>query len=267
MRKPLPYYEVHGRQGPFMLMVHGLMSSRVQWMKNIDALSAFCRPVIIELLGHGRSPSPDDPKRYYPTSYVAEFEKIRQTLNVDQWFVCGQSLGASLTLRYSLMYPEHIIAQIFTNSRSAFSEAGKMERTSGLLQYLKEEGRKGLAQLPVHPAKSRYLEPEVKKALIKDIDLIDIKGFSHTLQYMSPKSSVRNVIDENQVPTLMVVGKYDKPFLPFRDFANKHIPNLEEVVFDGGHAVNIDAADEFNFAVEAFIKRHVSIKDSEHKRQ
>ena len=257
MTQSLLYYEIHGKIGPYLLLVHGLMSSRVQWMKNIEALSLFCRPVIVELLGHGRSPSPDAAEHYYPENYVVEFERIRKTLGADRWFVCGQSLGASLTLRYSLMHPENIIAQIFTNSRSAFSETVNEERTSSLVQYLNKEGKKALEQLPVHPAKSRYLEPKVKKALIEDIDRIDLKGFSNTLRFMSPKSSVRGIIHHNKVPTLMVVGKYDKQFLPFRDFAKEYVPGLEEIVFDGGHAVNIDAADQFNKAVYEFMNKYM----------
>ena len=51
----LPYWEVHDLgQGPYMLMVHGFLSSRAQWRINLPALGAFCRPVLLELLGHGR---------------------------------------------------------------------------------------------------------------------------------------------------------------------------------------------------------------------
>ncbi|MBA3029820.1 MAG: alpha/beta hydrolase [Desulfobacteraceae bacterium] len=250
------YYEVHGNQGPFLLMVHGLMSSRVQWMPNLEFLKSFCRPVIIELLGHGRSPSPSDPESYSPAHYVAEFEVIREALNARKWFVCGQSLGASLTLRYGLMHPERILAQIFTNSRSAFSETSSEERTTGLVNLLKKEGRQALERLPVHPAKSRHLSPSIKKALIEDIKLLDLQGFCNTLQFLSPKSSVKNIIHGNTVPTLMVAGKFDKAFLPLGEFARQNMPRLEAVVLDGGHAVNIDAAHEFNKALKAFIEKN-----------
>jgi pimeloyl-ACP methyl ester carboxylesterase len=256
MRKPILYYEVHGDKGPYLLMVHGLMSSRVQWMHNLDFLKSFCRPVIVELLGHGRSPSPEDPEKYTPDHYVREFEAIRETLQAHQWFVCGQSLGASLTLRYGLMHPEYIPAQIFTNSRSAFSATSTGERTAGLLKVLETEGRQGLERLPVHPAKSKYLEPTIKKALIEDIRLIDLSGFFNTLQYLSPKSSVKHRIHENKVPTLMITGRFDKSFLPLAEYAKQNMPRIEEVVLEGGHAVNIDAADEFNRAVKMFVEKN-----------
>ena len=85
------FYEEHGETGPHLLLVHGMLSSRSQWMLNLDSLREYCRPVVVELWGHGRSPSPDDPAYYQPTGYIRQFEDIREALGIDKWFVCGQS--------------------------------------------------------------------------------------------------------------------------------------------------------------------------------
>ena len=117
-----PYWEIYDGSGPHLLLVHGFLSSRGQWMHNIEALSRFATPVIVELLGHGRSPSPEPSELYHPEAYVAAFEDIRQQLGVASWIICGQSLGASLTLRYALRHPECIKAQIFTNTVAGLAE-------------------------------------------------------------------------------------------------------------------------------------------------
>ncbi len=259
MEEPLLYYEVHGTQGPFLLLVHGILSSRAQWIPNLATLRAFCRPVIVELLGHGRSPSPEDPECYTPEWYVLEFERIRQKLGVDRWFVCGQSLGASLTLRYSLNHPEHIFAQVFTNSRSALAENLPEEAMKRAAKRLEEEGRKVLDEFPLHPSQNRRLPPEIKKALLEDMNLINVRGLSYTLQYMITRCSVYKIIHENKVRTLLIVGRFDKQFAPLLPFAEKNIPNLEILVCEGGHAVNIDAADYFNQAVQNFIEEEIGL--------
>jgi len=263
MKDPLLYYEVHGTQGPYLLLVHGLLSSRMQWMPNLEALAAFCRPVIVELLGHGRSPSPEDPECYTPNRYVLEFEHIREQLGADRWFVCGQSLGASLTLRYGLNYPQHIIAQVFTNSRSALSENLPVEIMEGVAKRLEKDGRKVLDVFPVHPSKNRHFKPEIKKALLEDVNLINLRGLSYNLQYMVTRCSVYKTIHENQVPTLLIVGKFDKQFTPLLAFAEKTMPNLEVLIYDGGHAVNIDAAEDFNKAVQNFITRFLGERNGQ----
>jgi pimeloyl-ACP methyl ester carboxylesterase len=237
-------------------MVHGLMSSRAQWIPNLKAFTEFCRPVIVELFGHGRSPSPKNPEAYFPENYVREFEIIRHELGLENWFICGQSLGAALTLRYSLIHPERIKGQIFTNSLSALSDARENENTERLVRLMLQGGRGSLDRFPLNPARSRFLAPEVKKALVEDIDLIDLEGFANNLLYLIPRCSVRNLLCEITVPTLLVAGKFDKQFNSLMPIALENIPALEFIELDGGHAVNINAADRFNEAVREFILRH-----------
>jgi len=247
------YYELHGTQGPYLLMVHGLMSSRAQWIPNLKALTEFCRPVIVELFGHGRSPSPKNPEAYFPQHYVREFEIIRCELSLENWFVCGQSLGAALTLRYSLLHPERITAQIFTNSRSALSDAGEYENREELVRSMLAAGRGALDRFPINPSRNRFLDPEIKKALVDDIVLIDMEGFANNLLHLIPRCSVRNHIREISIPTLLIAGKFDKQFSPLVPIAMENIPALEFIELDGGHAVNIDEADRFNKAIREFI--------------
>ena len=35
---PRLHVDVHDGNGPYLLLVHGMLSSRVQWMPNLDAL-------------------------------------------------------------------------------------------------------------------------------------------------------------------------------------------------------------------------------------
>ncbi|MBW2060093.1 MAG: alpha/beta fold hydrolase [Deltaproteobacteria bacterium] len=253
------YYEVHGSHGPFILLVHGILSSRAQWKLNLEALKAFSRPVIIELFGHGRSPAPDDPECYSPDSYVRQFERLRCQLEAERWFVCGQSLGASLTLRYALSHPERVTAQIFTNSRSALSDNIPAEAMKPVAERLIKEGRKVIDNFPLHPARSRRLKPEIKQALVEDVKLIDVHGLAYTMLYTVTACSVRRVIHQNRVPTLLVVGRFDKQFASLLEFVQQTMPKLEALVFDGGHAVNIDAPERFNEAVQGFISRFIDI--------
>jgi pimeloyl-ACP methyl ester carboxylesterase len=252
------YYEMHGTHGPHLLLVHGLMSSRAQWLLNLRSLTEFCRPIIVELFGHGRSPSPQNPVTYYPENYVREFERIRQREGIEKWFICGQSLGASLTLRYSFLYPERIKAQIFTNSLSALSEAREVDNPEGLVKLLLQGGRETLAQLPINPTRSRFLNPDVKKALVDDIKLINMEGFARTMLYLTPRCSVRNLIKDITVPTLLIAGRFDKRFSPMIAQFREDMSSLNVIELAGGHAVNVDAADRFNESVREFILHRLS---------
>ncbi|MCH2354682.1 MAG: alpha/beta fold hydrolase, partial [Pseudomonadales bacterium] len=77
---PQPFWEVHAGEGPFLLLVHGFLSSRSQWLSNLKALQQHCQPVVMELYGHGRSPSPNEPGPYHAAAYVQAMEAIRSKL-------------------------------------------------------------------------------------------------------------------------------------------------------------------------------------------
>jgi pimeloyl-ACP methyl ester carboxylesterase len=261
MSVPLPYYEVHGDRGPPALLVHGFLSSRSQWLPNIEVLSRHVRPVIVELFGHGRSPSPDAPTCYTPAAYVAAFERVREALGVERWFVIGQSLGAALTLRYALDQPQRLIAHVITNSTSSLAEDGWEAQVRPIMEAqaarLREHGRAVLDDHPLNPVRARHLPPDVRAAFRTDIALLDPAGIANTGLYTIPGSSVRGRVAENTVPSLLVVGEREERFAAHRRYAEAHMPLLEVVGLDGGHAVNIDAADRFNHAVTAFFARYL----------
>jgi 2-succinyl-6-hydroxy-2,4-cyclohexadiene-1-carboxylate synthase len=251
--------EAHEGRGPFLLLVHGVLSGRSQWQPNLLALSETARPVVVELWGHGRSPSPEDPELYTPGAYVRAFEAVREELGADRWCVCGQSLGAALTLRYALDHPERVIAQVFTNSLSALADEEWAARTRAaapaLADAIAEGGREAIERMPIHPAHARRIPPAAHRALLEDAARLDPQGVARTFRHTIPDSSVRARVAANRVPSLLVCGERETRFKPHREFAERAMSHLEVVALDGGHAVNLEAAAAFDQAVCAFLGR------------
>ncbi|MDP9235898.1 MAG: alpha/beta hydrolase [Chloroflexota bacterium] len=249
---------MHAGSGPFVLLVHGFLSSRAQWLANLESLSQVARPVVVELFGHGRSPSPEEPAAYAPSNYVAEFERIREILGVDRWLLCGQSLGAALSFRYALDCPRRISAHIFTNSMSALAEDGWPDRVRPGLEAqarrLAEGGRGVLEQHPLSPLRNRRLSAVQREAFAADSELLEPSGIARTGLFTIPASSVRWRVGSNSVPTLLVVGEREKQFAPYRRFAETEMPMLTVAAMDAGHAPNLDAAESFNEVIVGFVR-------------
>ncbi|MBD3647924.1 MAG: alpha/beta fold hydrolase [Pseudomonadales bacterium] len=255
----LPYYEVHEGAGAPLLMVHGILSSRAQWQPNIETLKRVCSPVVVELFGHGRSPSPRDSYPYHPDGYIEAFEEIRRRLGVDHWFVCGYSLGAGLTIRYSLDNANVVAAQIFTNSTSAFadrSDAAYRQNADEVLLRFEEGGIEAIDAIPVPPKLAQRLPPDVKSALLEDCQLLDPAGVARTIAYTNGNSSVRDVLGRNTVPALLICGKHESRFQPLREHVSSNMPNLDIIDLPAGHAVNAEDPEGFNNAVMDFLARY-----------
>jgi 2-succinyl-6-hydroxy-2,4-cyclohexadiene-1-carboxylate synthase len=252
------HVEVSGRgTGPCLMLVHGMCSSRAQWRPNLTDLERFCRPVVVELLGHGRSESPDDPAAYDVAAYVARFEALRAKLGVERWAVCGQSFGAGLTLSYALAYPEHVLASVFTNSSSALGPAYPAEDDAARrarAQAFEARGRAGLEAMPFYPKRTGRLPVEVEDELARDAALISVHGVAMGIGYTSPGLSVAARFGGTRVPTLLVNGRREKRFQPLRDQAEKTLPGLQIADLDGGHPVNLDCPEGFVAAVRDLLE-------------
>ena len=251
------HVDVHLGGGPAILMVHGFLAGRALWRANLEALRAVATPVIVELYGHGRSPSPLDPFAYHPDAYVAAFEEIRRELSVDRWFVLGHSLGAALTLRYVLDHPDRVIAHVFTNSVSALAgprwREAMMTNADAEADRILKHGLAHLERSSANPARSHRIVPAVREALAADMPLLQPLGVSATIRHTAPASTVRERIDGNTRPTLLVAGRKEKAFAEPCHFVQTAMPNLTVVHVDAGHSPNAETPDAFNDAAVLFI--------------
>lgn len=252
-----PHWELHPGDGPFLMLVHGFLCSREQWSPNLEALGTACRPVVVELYGHGRSPSPSDAGAYAPEAYVEALDAIRAELGADSWFVGGASLGGALAIRYALTRPEVVRGVIFTNSMAAFADVDadgrRAEEGARSARRIRTGGLEEVGRIRVHPRHARRLPPGVHDALLEDARRLDPAGVANTVRFTTPRASVRDDLGANRVPALLACGRFERRFEPHRAFAAASMPGLAVVDMDAGHAVNMQAAGEFNRAVIEFL--------------
>ncbi|MEQ8693543.1 MAG: alpha/beta fold hydrolase [Pseudomonadales bacterium] len=253
-------FQVHDGHGPYLALVHGFLSSSAQWLLNLDALAEVCRPVTIELWGHGHSPAPAEPEHYAATSYVTALETIRRTLGSEPWFVCGYSLGAGLIIRYAHTYPSHTLGQIFTNSQSGFADAATLAEWRAEIPdtaaKIRSQGLPAIRRLAVHPRFAKRLPAEVYTALNQDALTLSPLGVAHTLEYTNLSVSTRDIAATNPRPALLCFGRHEQRFAPAKAWAQDNMRDLEVVELDAGHGVNMEDASGFNHEVSAFIRRH-----------
>jgi pimeloyl-ACP methyl ester carboxylesterase len=254
-----------GGTGPWCLFIHGFLSSRAQWMLNLEALKAVCRPVVIDLWGHGRSPAPVEAKAYTVGSYLEQFESLRERLGAEDWLVYGQSFGAGLGLQYALWHPDRVRAMVFTNTLVALStwdpdlNPGK-EAIIDQLMGEAVQARTALSALPMHPRHARRLPQEVFDAMLADAERLSPRAIALSMLHTAPELSVKDRLTELRQPLLLLNGRFERAFQPLCDFARASLPDLEVLDLDGGHAINVECAEACNQAVADFVFRCTSTR-------
>jgi len=259
MPDTLPNWQLHQGTGPYLLLVHGFLSSSAQWQLNLSALGRVCQPVTVDLFGHAGSPTPLTDGCYHPDYYVRCFEQIRDILGAQQWLVLGYSLGAGLTIRYALDYPERTMGHLFTNSTSAFADPELLDTWRASLpdtaDRIDQQGRSALERIPVHPKHAWRLPKQIHDALLDDAARHQPAGILKTLETTNLNASVRDRIKENTRPACLLFGAKEKRFHPYRKFAQDNMPQLTIAELDAGHGMNMEAPEAFNSAASRFITR------------
>lgn len=252
----LAHHTYGNPDNPPVLLLHGFMSSRYQWMGNQDALSEHFFLVMVELWGHGDSPAPTSNASYNTSTYVAEFERIRKNLGLARWHLIGQSYGAGLIIAYAIAHPERTQAVVITNSRSALA-TGPVKPRSAPSAAKKAPAEFNPRRLPYHPIHARRFPNDVRDALVTTADAID----ALTIELTSALAVRLNSIDAiaSLLNRLLIVnGVFEKSFQQDMKVLKQRYPDLESIDLEGGHSVNIEAADGFNEAVIQFFNRAAS---------
>lgn len=243
------HYELAGDPGrPAMLLIHGFLSSNLQWELNREFLSRHYYLVMVESFGHGQSPRPDAPQAYSAESYIEQFEKIRRELGIEKWFMLGQSFGAGLVINYALALPERVIGLIFTNSRSAIGQLLKEVKPTT------EESFSDLRAMPMHPIHARRIEEGLKERLVAAADNVSARA-AYLGTMVAPSLGCRDRMNDIQVPTLLCNGIYEKAFQADVEYLRQNSPGIEVADLPAGHSTNMDAPEEFNRAVHAFCEK------------
>ena len=119
-------------------------------------------------------------------------------------------------------------------------------------RHLWHVGRAALDGHPLNPARGKRLPLTARDALVSDYALHTPEGIAATGLLPVPNSSVRDRASGIPVPTLLVAGERENGFGEARVFAEGTIPGIKVVGLDVGHAVNLEAAAEFNQALASF---------------
>jgi 3-oxoadipate enol-lactonase len=252
---------VHDGNGPYCLMVHGALASRSYWNENLVALRAVCTPVVVELWGHGLSPSPTVDHPYSPEGYIEEFEAIRSELDTERWFTIGQSMGAALTLAYGLAHPDRVLAQVVTNSSSSFSDPTRwIQRNTDLVQPLADRVRaNGVGDLRdewVNPSRSRRIPEATRTTMADEFEEHSDEGVARSFELTNKSTALgpeRLALVSR--PTMLTVGMDEQRFLPLVERA-RVIPDLVIVEIEASHAVNAQNPDQWNDATVQFLTQH-----------
>ena len=238
------YYEVHG-SGPVILLTHGYSATAQMWKGQIEPLTKKHTLVTWDMRGHGQSDYPADQSAYSEEATVGDMAAILDAVGAKKAIVGGLSLGGYMSLAFYRVHPERVNALLIIDTGPGFKKDDAREvwnKRAGETgdRYDKE----GLAVLKSGSAERAY-------AVHRSAD-----GLARAARGMlaQKNSAVIESLPNIKVPSIVIVGSNDTPFLAASDYMASKIPGCKKAVIpDAGHAANIDQPKAFNEAVLGFL--------------
>ena len=238
-------YEVSGN-GPPVLLSHGYSATRRMWDGQHRAFTDY-KIISWTMRGHGQTESPGDASKYSADLTVADMKALLQHLGVERAVIGGLSLGGYASLDFYDAHPEMVRALVICDSGPGYRNA---EARTAWNQRARERAAelesRGLDALSGRSREMREAMGEHRSA----------QGLAHAARGMLAQegSRVIDALPSIQVPTLIIVGDQDQPFLAPCEYMAKKIPGARlEVIAGAGHSSNLDQPEAFNRVLREFL--------------
>ena len=237
------YYEDHG-SGPAVLLSHGYSATTRMWQGQVEALKGTHRVITWDMRGHGQSESPDDPTAYSEAATCDDMAAILSHLGLESAVIGGLSLGGYMSLAFNVAHPKMTRALMLFDTGPGYKNP------------VSREGWNETARKRAEVFESKGLDALGSSAEVRIAQHSSAQGLAHAARGMLAQFDSRIIesLPGITVPTLVLVGDKDTPFLGGTDYMAAKIPNSTKVIIeDAGHASNIDQPAAFNAAVKEFL--------------
>lgn len=239
------YYEVHG-SGPVLLLSHGYSATSAMWRGQVEALSKDHTLVLWDMRGHGQSDYPDDQAAYSEAETVADMAALLDEVGAKTAIVGGLSLGGYMSLAFNRVHADRVRALLIIDTGPGYRKDEPREGwNANAIKTAEDFERNGLERL-------QRASPEMRSSTHRNAI-----GLARAARGMLTQKNgdVIASLPDIAVPTLVLVGSEDKPFLAASDYMAAKIPGATKVVIEGaGHAANIDRPEAFNAALVKFLE-------------
>lgn len=251
------YYVTNTVNGekPVLLMLHGFTGSNKTFQESITHLEEHFSIVAPDLLGHGKTDSPDEITRYSIERIVDDLVTILQELKIMQCFVLGYSMGGRVATAFASAHPEMVRGLILVSSSPGLAQKdlqeSRVQADNRLADMLETEGIRSFVdyweKLALF-ASQEVLSDELKKRIRLERLAQNPNGLAMSLRGMGTgkQPSYWNHLADFTVPVLLMTGSLDEKFEKIAQEMQQLLPNSTHVtVQNAGHAVYLEQPNIF----------------------
>ncbi|MDN7246087.1 2-succinyl-6-hydroxy-2,4-cyclohexadiene-1-carboxylate synthase [Planococcus shenhongbingii] len=244
-----------------IVFLHGFTGSTKTWRGIEKALPEY-KIVLIDLLGHGLTDSPEDSARYTMELQIRDLNLLFGQLGLENFALAGYSMGGRTALAYACTYPQQIEALILESAspglKSADERLDRQQRDSELALKILANGITSFVDkwenIPLFDTQKRL--PETVKQTIRAERLHQNPlGLANSLIGMGTgtQKSYWSQVKQLNLPVLLVTGAMDPKFMAIAEEMKQALPKVQHGVIEAGHAIHVEKPAEFATMVKEYL--------------
>lgn len=263
------YYEVAGEGHPLVLNHGGLVDNHL-WDDQFDEFARYFKVIRYDIRGFGQSGMIKQGME--PYSMERDLYSLLQFLGIRKTYMLGLSMGGSLSVDFTLQFPEMVDALITVGAGLSGCEEDDPEELKAKYEKMEEAFRSGDIDRAVEISLQIWTDgpfrtPEqVNPQMRERVRAMTTHNFKREddegveSQHLEPPAA--NRLSEIHVPTLVIVGSEDVEYiLSIADKLEKGIVGAKKVVIPHtAHHLNMEKPQEFNRVVIDFLEQVGSTK-------
>ena len=252
------YYQTAG-SGPWVVLLHGFLESSEIWDTFVSQLQADFSVLMVDLPGHGRSGVVDET---HSMELMAECVlAITDQLGIDEFAVCGHSMGGYVSLQLASFHPEKVEGIVLFHSHAAPDDEQAKEnrrRTINIVTLNRSNF--------IHQFIPDLFAEENKERLAGKIEILQNRAASTSaksivaaLRGMMERKGSLDYLLSTEKPVFFIIGKQDSRMPYNKIIAQAMLPAHAEILLldKVGHMGFLEAPEITFPAISDFFKRNL----------
>ena len=240
-------------EGPQVVLVHGFTGAISSMAALADRLVVDHRVIAVDLVGHGRSPVPEDPAAYTVEAMADDVASVIDDHAAGTAHVVGYSMGGRVALTLACRTPARVRTLALVGATPGLAEPDERARRRAaddvLAQGIERDGVAAFVDRwmanPLFASQAALGTEFLEGARAQRLGN-DPRGLCASLRQGGAGSMtpLHGALGACGVPVTLIVGELDAKFLAIAESMHEALPVAKVVVVPGaGHAAHLERPD------------------------
>lgn len=250
--------------GPPIVFLHGFTGSGGNWEIVSGMFTDRYKCILIDILGHGKTESINDPDRYKIEKVSKDIVTLLQYIDIKKFHLIGYSMGGRLAIAITALYAKRILSLTLESSspglRTTVERRARKEIDENLAKMIESKGIDLFVNYwentPLF-ATQKNLPPNVQK-LVRTLRLDNNPtGLANSLRGMGTGSqpSYWEILHTIDIPVLLICGEEDQKYCKIAVEMAKKLPNSTiKKIIHVGHTIHVEEPYIFGKIVNEFLQ-------------